>query len=182
MKGSLLSTEIAEPYAQGIMSVAQSHHVMEGIGEEIRALLSLMESSPELRDFIGSPVIQAADKKAVLRRIAGESGSPYLLNFLLFLVDKGRAPFLEAICQQYLAQLRQQTNTVLAEVTSARELTDEQRHAVSDKVRELTAAQAVELKAEVDPNLIGGFVIKVGSQVFDASLRGQLRRIGLSLQ
>jgi F-type H+-transporting ATPase subunit delta len=182
MKGSLLSTEIAEPYAQALMSVGKSHHVMEGIGEEIRYLLSLLESSPELRDFIDSPIIQATDKKAVLRRLAGDSGSPYLLNFLMFLVDKGRSPFLEAICQQYLALLRQQTNTVLALVTSARELTDEQRHAVSDKVRELTGAQAVELKTEVEPELIGGVVIKVGSQIFDASLRGQLRRIGLSLQ
>lgn len=182
MKGSLLSTEIAEPYAQALMSVASSHHVMEGIGEEIRSLLSLLEGSPELQDFINSPVIQGTDKQAVLRRIVNDSGSPYLLNFLLLLVDKGRAPFLGAICQQYLVLLREQTNTVLAEVTSARDLTDEQRHAVSNKVKELTGAQAVELKSEVEPELIGGVVIKVGSQIFDASLRGQLRRLGVSLQ
>ena len=182
MKGSLLSSEIAEPYAQALMSVANSHHVMEGIGEEIRSLLSLLEGSPELRDFISSPVIQGTDKQAVLRRIVSDSGSPYLLNFLLLLVDKGRAPFLEAICQQYLVLLREQTNTVLAEVTSARDLTDEQCQAVSDKVKDLTGAQAVELKSEVDPELIGGVVIKVGSQIFDASLRGQLRRLGVSLQ
>jgi F-type H+-transporting ATPase subunit delta len=182
MKGSLLSREIAEPYAQALMSVAKSHHVMEGIGEDIRNLLSLTESSPELRDFINSPVIQGTDKQAVLRRLIGDSGSPYLLNFLLLLIDKGRAPFLEAICQQYLVLLRQQTNTVLAEVTAARELTDEQRHAVSEKVKELTGAQAVELKSDVNPELIGGVVIKVGSQIFDASLKGQLRRLSISLQ
>ena len=56
------------------------------------------------------------------------------------------------------------------------------RSAVSDKVKDLTGAQAVELKSEVDPELIGGVVIKVGSQIFDASLRGQLRRLGVSLQ
>lgn len=178
---TLLSTEIAEPYAQALMSVAQSHHLLEGLGEDIRSLLDLLEDSPELRDFIGNPVIQNKDKKAVLRRIVGGETSPYLLNFLMLLVDKGRAIFLEKICQQYLELLRQQTNTVLAEVTSAAELTDEQRHTVSNKVKELTGAQAVELKTSIDSDLIGGLVIRVGSQVFDLSLRGQLRRLSFNL-
>ena len=105
----------------------------------------------------------------------------YSLNFIMLLVDKRRIIFLEEICQQYLTLLRKLTNTVLAEVTSARELNDRQLQAVSDKIKELTGVQGVEVKTKIDPDLIGGVTIKVGSQVFDASLRGQLRRISLSL-
>lgn len=181
MKGSSLSSEIAEPYAQALMSLAQSNNLSERFGEDLRGLLSLLENSLELRQCLTSPVIGEDKKKAILQEVIGRDAHPSLKNFLMLLVDKRRLVFLEAICQQYLDLLRKSTNTVLAEVTSATELNEDQRNAVAQRVKTLTGAQAVELKASVNPDLIGGVVIKVGSQIFDASLRGQLRRISLSL-
>ena len=70
---------------------------------------------------------------------------------------------------------------MLAEVTSAQELTDEQKNNIVNKVKGIVEANDVELKTSVDPSLIGGVIIKVGSKVIDASLRGQLRRISVSL-
>jgi F-type H+-transporting ATPase subunit delta len=181
MKGSLYSTEIADPYAQALMSVAQSANLTEQFGEEMRSLLALLESSRELKEFISNPIIADESKKAVLGQIVGENANPYLVNFLMLLVEKRRILFLAEICQQYLALLRKLNNTVLAEVTSAKELTAEQQQAITDKAKAISGAQAVELKVTIDPNLIGGVIIKVGSQVYDASLRGQLRRIGYNL-
>lgn len=180
MKGSAFGSEVAEPYAQALMSLAQSSDLTDRIGDDIRALLNLIENSPELRDFLANPVIKETVRKEVLRQIAGDS-HPYLINFLMLLVDKRRAIFLEKVCQQYLEQLRKFKNIVLAEVSSATELSDRQRSEVVEKVKALVNAQDVELKTKVDPELIGGVVIKVGSQVFDASLKGQLRRIGYNL-
>jgi F-type H+-transporting ATPase subunit delta len=88
---------------------------------------------------------------------------------------------LEAILQQYLALLRQLNQTVLAEVISAVPLTEAQQQAVIDKVLAITNARQVELETKIDSDLIGGLIIKVGSQVIDASLRGQLRRLSLRL-
>ncbi|MGK7938763.1 MAG: ATP synthase F1 subunit delta [Crocosphaera sp.] len=181
MKGSLFSSEIAEPYAQALMSLAESHDITRSIGEDCRSILELLEDSPELRGFISSPVMKNEDKRAVLKRVLGDDIHQYLRNFIMLLVDKGRVVFLEAICEQYLALLRKITNTVLAEVTASTELSDQQRRAVIDKIKSLTGAASVEIKTDNDPNLIGGVIIKVGSQVFDASLRGQLRRISVSL-
>ncbi|XTZ09925.1 MAG: ATP synthase F1 subunit delta [cyanobacterium endosymbiont of Rhopalodia yunnanensis] len=181
MKGSLISTAIAEPYAQALMSVALSHDLTDVFGKECRSLAALLEESPDLEAFIASPVLKKIDKKTVLRQIMGEGANFYLLNFLMLLIDKRRIIFLEKICQQYLTLLRKLTNTVLAEVTSAKELSSEQRESVANKVEELTGAQGVEIKTRIDPELIGGVTIKVGSQVFDASLRGKLRRVSLSL-
>lgn len=181
MKGSALSTEIAEPYAQALMSLAQDKNLSEQFGQDIRALQDLLKNSQDLRLFLESPVVQVADKKAVLEKVVGEDSNSYLKRFLLLLVEKRRIVFLEEVCQQYLELLRKLTNTVLAEVTSTTELSEEQRQSVAERVKALTGAQAVEIKTSVDPDLLGGVVIKVGSQVYDASLRGQLRRISLNL-
>ncbi|MGD2181034.1 ATP synthase F1 subunit delta [Lusitaniella coriacea] len=181
MKGSLLTEGIAEPYAQALMSIAQSNNSAEQLGEEIKALNALLENSPELRGFLKNPTLDDQKKKAVLLQIIGEDASPYFINFLKLLVDKRRIFVLEEITEAYLALLRDMNQTVLAEVTSAAELSDAQKEAVENRVKEMTDAAQVELKTSVDPALIGGVIVKVGSQVLDASLKGQLRRIGLQL-
>jgi F-type H+-transporting ATPase subunit delta len=180
MKGSAFGSEVAEPYAQALMSLAQTSDLTDRFGDDIRAFLNLIENSQDLRDFLANPVVKEPVRKEVLRQIAGDS-HPYFINFLMLLVDKRRAIFLEKVCQQYLELLRKLKNIVLAEVSSATELSDRQRQEVVEKVKALVNAQDVELQTKVDPELIGGVVIKVGSQVFDASLKGQLRRIGYNL-
>lgn len=180
MKGSLISSEIAEPYAQALMSVAKDKDLTEDFGRDFRALDSLLDESQELRDFILNPVIQDEDKKVVLRNVMGEA-NPLLVNFVMLLVDKRRIFFLAEVVSQYLELLRQLNQVVLAEVTTARDLNDGQRRELEEKVRAMTQAQGVELKTTVDPSILGGVIIRVGSQVLDASLQGQLRRIGVSL-
>ncbi|MGF1479294.1 MAG: ATP synthase F1 subunit delta [Cyanophyceae cyanobacterium] len=177
---NIVSAQVIEPYAQALMSVAQSHSLVDPFGNTLRSLLSLLNESADFRSFLENPLVRAEDKKAVLRQVLGDANQ-YFVNFLMLLVDRRRIVFVEAIAQKYLELQRQLNNTVLAEVSTATKLTDEQREAISNKVKELTGAQGVELRTSVDPDLIGGAVIKVGSQVYDASLRGQLRRIRVSL-
>ena len=181
MKGSLLSSEVLEPYAEALMSLAQSNDLTQRLGEDVAALLNLLEESGELRQFLASPIVSAENKKAVLQQIGGEELHPFMKNFLKILVDRRRIVFLEGICKHYQALLRKLNQAVLAEVASAVELTDEQKQSVREKVIAMTSANQVELNTNIDPDLIGGVIIKVGSQVVDASLRGQLRRIGLRL-
>jgi F-type H+-transporting ATPase subunit delta len=181
MSTTLLSSEIAEPYTQALMSLAQSSNLTEQFGESFRALEALLEQSSEFSEFIANPVIKDDAKKSVLRRVMGDEANPYLVNFLMLLVDKRRIVFLEAIVKQYLKLLRDLNQTVLAEVISAQELTDEQKQVVTEKVKVIGNARNVEIKTAIDPSLLGGVIIKVGSQVLDASIRGQLRRIRMSL-
>jgi F-type H+-transporting ATPase subunit delta len=181
MKGSLLSAKVLNPYAEALMSLAQSSNEVDKVGEDVASLLNLLENSNELKLFLESPVVQSEAKKAVLRQIGGDQLHPYTINFLMILVDRRRILFLEGILQQFQTLLRKFKQTVLAEVTSAVELTDAQRQSVSEKVKTMTGAREVELSTKLDRDLIGGVIIKVGSQVIDASLRGQLRRIGISL-
>lgn len=173
--------QLVEPYATALMSVAKSNNVTEDFGNQMRSLIDLLKNSPELQDFLGSPVVKGEDKKAVITRMLGEEVHPYLRNFLMLLVDRGRIIFLAEIAQEYLALLRKLNQTVLAEVTSAVELNDGQKHMVIEQIKARTGAQNVELDLKIDRDILGGVIIKAGSQLFDASIRGQLRRIGMSL-
>jgi F-type H+-transporting ATPase subunit delta len=181
MKDSLVISEIIEPYAQALMSVAQNHDLVDRIADDVSALSDLLDGSDELNLFLQNPLINLDAKKGVLRQLVSEGMHHYTLNFLMLLVDRGRAPFLGGICKQYQVLLRQLRQAVLAEVTSAMELTEEQKEAIRRKVAEMTGAHQVDLSIRIDADLIGGVIVKVGSQVVDASLRGQLRRIALRL-
>ncbi|MDX2244046.1 MAG: ATP synthase F1 subunit delta [Leptolyngbyaceae cyanobacterium bins.302] len=179
--GSNVTGEILQRYAQALLSVAQSSDTVEQIGQDMNSILSTLKESQDLREFLASPVFKAEDKKAVLSRVLGDGVHPYTKNFLLVLVDRRRIVLLEGICKQFQALLRKLNQTVLAEITTVSELTDDQRRSLQEKVMAMTGARSVELETKLDPDLIGGVIIKIGSQVIDASLKGQLRRISLRL-
>ncbi len=181
MTQSRVSSAIVEPYAEALMSVAQSNNLTNQVGEDVSFLLSLLQTSSDLKDFLVNPLTPADAQKAVLRQLAESRVQKQFFNFLLLLVDRRRIIFLEGICKHYQALLRKLNNTVLADVTSTVELTDEQRRAITDKVKQMSSAAQVELETSIDPDLIGGVIIKIGSQVLDASIRGQLRRMNTSI-
>jgi F-type H+-transporting ATPase subunit delta len=181
MKNTIASEEIAAPYAQALMSIAQSNNLSEAFGNDARGLIALLSGSEQLRAFFDNPFIQNESKKSVIGSILSDDTNVYFRNFLSLLVDRKRISFLEPILKQYVARLRELNQTVLAEVTSAVPLSEEQEQAVKEKVIAITSAREVELEKKVDTDLIGGVIIKVGSQVVDASLRGQLRRLSLRL-
>lgn len=181
MRSTLLSSEIAEPYAQALLSIARDNNLLDQISEDVSSLLTLLSESEDFRQCMTNPIFKAEDKKAIIRQGIGNQLHPFTQNFLLILIDRGRIVFLEPICKQFQALVRQLNQTVLAEITSAVLLSEAQQEALRQKVIAMTQAHQVELDIKVDPDLLGGVLIKVGSQIIDASLRGQLRRIGTRL-
>lgn len=178
---SIATSEVAAPYAQALLSIAQSKDRVDELSGIANDLLGLMKASDDLTQFLTNPIADKDAKKGVISQVLGEGANAQMRNFLMLLVDKGRIVLVEPILQQFQALVRELKQTVLAEVTSAIELTDEQKDTVRQKVKSMTNAQSVEIETQVDPDLIGGVIVKVGSKVLDASIRGQLRRIGLQL-
>jgi F-type H+-transporting ATPase subunit delta len=181
MKGSAMGSVVLTPYADALMSLAQSQKLVDEFGENCAALLKLLDESPELNQILANPIVKIADKKAILSKIVGDKVHPFMSNFLMILVERRRIGFLGGICQQYQAALRKLKGIVLAEVTSAIALTDAQMQSVRDRVQAMTSATSVDIVANIDPEIIGGVIIKVGSQVIDSSLRAEIRRLGLSI-
>lgn len=178
---SMATSEVAAPYAQALLSIAQSKDAVDDISGNASDFLNLLKESGELSDFLANPVTTKETKKGVLQKILGDDVNPQMKNFLLLLVDKGRIYLAEPILKEFQAKVREIKQTVLAEVISAVELSDEQKETVRQKVQSMTNAKSVELETRIDAELIGGVIIQIGSQVLDASIRGQLRRIGLEL-
>lgn len=178
---SAITAEVVEPYAEALMSLTKSHNITDEVAYSVRELKNLFENSEDLRNFMASPLVSGEDKKEVIRKIAEGQVHPFLLNFLLLLVERKRIRFAEGIFSKYLEIVRQLNNVVLAEVTSAVRLYEGEAERLVEKIKQITGASGVEIQTKIDPEIIGGVIIKVGSQVYDASLKGQLRRISLSM-
>ena len=181
MKDSAIGSVVLNPYADALMSLAQSQNLVDEFGTNCADLLALLNESPELTAILANPIVKIADKKVILGKIVGDQVHPFMSNFLMILVDRRRIGYLEGICQRYQAALRKLKGIVLAEVTSAVALTEAQTQSVRERVQAMTSATSVEIAAKVDSDILGGVIIKVGSQVIDSSLRAEIRRLGLSI-
>lgn len=181
MKSSSLSQTVVEPYAEALMSLAKERNIVGDIGNDVEFILAALASSDDLKRFLSVPLIKDEAKKATINNVFGAQVNPLTLQFLLLLVDRSRILFLEPVCLKFQSLLRQMNQIAFAEVISAIPLSDEQQDTLRHRVTAMTNAQGVELNIKVDPELIGGVIVKVGSQIVDASIRGQLRRLTSSL-
>ena len=176
----LLNT-ITTPYAEAFLQVAESRKEVDEVVDQAKAVLSLWHESPELRKAMASPVLEVDAKKAVLEKLFSDQLTPSFLNLLKLLADRQRIGVLDAVLDRMLELYREQRNIALANVISATALNEEQQAELSKKVQAVAGTDKLEFNLSVDPDLIGGFVVKVGSKVIDASLAGQVRRLGLAL-
>jgi F-type H+-transporting ATPase subunit delta len=182
MQGNnVVSNTFLNPYAEAMMSVAQSQNLLDKFNDNCNTVLQVLNDSADLQQFVESPIVKATDKKAVIQKVFGESVDPMMLNLIMVLVDRGRISFLSGVCQQYQVMLRKLRGDVLAEVTTAVALTEDQASSIKDRVKAMTGANNVDIMAKIEPTIVGGVIIKVGSQIIDSSLRSQLRLIGMSL-
>ncbi len=176
----LLNT-ITTPYAEAFLQVASTRKEVDQVVDQAKALLSLWHDCPELSEAMASPVLEVESKKAALEKLFGNQVTPSFLNLLKLLADRQRIGFLDAVLERMLELYREQRNIALATVTSASVLTEDQQSDLLKKVKTVAGSDNLEINLEVDPALIGGFVVTVGSKVIDASLAGQVRRLGLTL-
>jgi len=176
----LLNT-IATPYAEALLQVSEARQDTDVVAEQVRSLLAVWSSSAELCAAMASPVLEPDAKKAALAQLFDSQLTPSLQNLLKLLADRQRIAILDSILLRFLELYRDLRNITLAQVTSAQPLSEEQQKVLNDKVQAIAGTQSVEFDLTVDPSLIGGFVVSMGSSVIDASLSGQVRRLGLAL-
>lgn len=131
-----------------------------------------MAETPELRAVLRNPQLDPVAKSGILSDIVGED-EPLFRNFLLVVAEKGRAGELEEIAAEFDRLIARDERRLTVELTTARELTDEEAQGIVAQI-EAAAGRKVEASRSVDPELIGGIVIRVGSHLADASVRGRL--------
>ncbi len=176
-----LLNKITTPYAEAFLQVSASQKEVDKVVEQAKDILTLWKECPELSEAMASPVLEVDTKKAALEKLFSKQVTPSFLNLMKLLADRQRIGFLDAVLERLLELYREQRNIALVTITSAYELNDEQQAELLKKVQVVADTENLEVNLMVDPNLIGGFVVNVGSKVIDASLAGQIRRLGLAL-
>src|SRR5205814_1502073 len=145
--------------------------------DEVEQIAALFRESKALREVWEAPSIPAEQKRAVLDAIVKRAGiSKSVRNFLAVLIDHRRIKFLEPIVKQFEHELNQRLGFVEAEITSARELNEKERHTLETRMEKVTGKK---LRAQYsrDESILGGAIVKVGSTIYDGSVVGQLEKI-----
>ena len=130
---------------------------------------------------MSSPVLEVNQKKAALEKLFSSKVTPSFLNLLKLLEARQRIGLLNSVLERLLEIYREQRNIALATITSASALNEDQQSELLKKVQSIAGTDNLEIDLKVDSELLGGFVVNVGSKVIDASIAGQVRRLGLAL-
>ena len=171
------SQAVARRYAVALADVVASRGEAREVGEELAAWDALMRSNPQLLEVFRHPTIPHEQKRAVLEELIGRARPrPTTANFLKVLLQNHRLADLSEVSAQFAQELDRRAGMVTAEVTTARPVPADAREALRARLGELTG-RTVRLQFEVDEALIGGVVTRIGSTLYDGSVRGQLQQM-----
>jgi F-type H+-transporting ATPase subunit delta len=168
---------LAERYAGALVDVALENKQADRVKEELAAFAAMVRESAELHAFLSNPSIARASKHAAIEQLVSRMGaSRTLRNYLFVIVDQRRAGMLPEIEQAFSALLDARQGVMQATVTSAADLTEGERAELDAALEKLTG-KIVQAQFNTDPALIGGAVVKIGSTIYDGSVRAQLNRL-----
>ena len=162
-------------YARALFQAAQEAGRVDAIAADLAAIAGAMEEVPELRAFMRNPQIDPAGKAEVLAEVAREADE-LVRNFVRLAAEKGRAGELPDISAELEALVARAQNRLEVELTTAYELSDAEASSIVQAI-EKASGRTVEASRSVDPSLIGGIVLQIGSHRADGSVRGRLERL-----
>jgi F-type H+-transporting ATPase subunit delta len=164
--------EIAEVYGRSLFAVADERSQLDEIHEQLGQFADALQDDRDLAVFFFSPYFSTPEKKDGLER-AVEGADPTLVNFLELLIEKHRMPAIFRI-RRYFDRLWEQENKILpVQISTATSLDDKIIKQIGDQIGEATG-QKIQLTAGVDPDILGGIVLRVGNSILDASIRNRL--------
>ena len=162
-------------YARALFEAAEEAGRVDAVASDLAAIAGAMDDVPELRAFLRNPQIDPAGKADVLDQLTREADE-LVRNFVRLAAEKGRAGELPEISAELEALVAQAQNRLTVELTTAHELSDAEAKSIVHQI-EKASGRTVEATRSVDPNLIGGIVLRIGSHLADGSVRGRLERL-----
>ena len=182
MADDFRTTEVGERYAQALFDLADEKGALDAVRADLKSLRAAWVESADLRRLATSPVLTAEDQVKGLVAIAAKAKfNGVTQNFLGLLAQNGRARDLTAVIAAFEALYAKKTGLVAAEVVSAQTLTAAQLKTIQTTLR-TSLGKDPELTTRVDPAILGGLKVKVGSKLFDASLKTKLDQMKFALK
>ena len=181
--GSIVSTGgVAERYASALYGLASDQHALDEAVDQIEALGRLIDESPILRRLLDSPLIDMKTAQAAVRSVLVQQGFSVLVqNFVGVITANRRLPALRAIVTAFATLVAAKRGVVVADVTSAHELSDLQEQQLRARLIE-SGYSNVNIVRRVDPGLLGGLVIRIGARLYDTSLKSRLQRLQYAMK
>jgi F-type H+-transporting ATPase subunit delta len=168
---------LAGRYAKSLLDLSIEQNSLDSTLADMQVLDATCKASREFEVVLRSPVIKADKKEAVINAVMGNKLQPLTKGFMTLLVKKGREPILPEIASAFIAQYKEMKGIRMVKLTTAIPADDNVRAAIRSKVAAYFPGQSVELKEEVNPALIGGFVLEMGDRLVDASVRRDLAEV-----
>jgi F-type H+-transporting ATPase subunit delta len=156
-----------------LLDIANEKDNLDPISKDMELILSVINTSNDMKLLLASPVVKLDTKKILFEKIFKSKISSDSLNFIKFVAEKGRENLLQDIIIKFLNLRDKQLDIVNVEVQTAYEFSDEERKKFREKLEEILKKK-VKSRFVTDKSIIGGFTAKVGDTVFDASLKHQL--------
>jgi F-type H+-transporting ATPase subunit delta len=166
---------VARTYARALFEAAQEQGRIDDVREELDAFASAIDEVPELRSLIRNPELDPPEKAKALDALL-EEADELVRNFIRVVTEKGRAPILGEIAREFDLLVAAEEQILSVELTTSYELSDDEAAAIVEQIEE-ASGRRVEATRTVDPDLIGGLVLKAGSLEVDSSIRGRLGRL-----
>ena len=167
--------EIAEVYARSLFQVAQEQDSLDDIHEQLGQFADAMDESHDLQVFMFSPYFSAEEKKESLGKVI-EGADDNLFRFLELLAERHRMPVIFRVRRTFDDMWAEERKRLEVAITSAVELDEETVETIGKRIEEQTGRD-VQLSTHVDPEVVGGIVLRVGNMILDASVRARLERL-----
>jgi F-type H+-transporting ATPase subunit delta len=167
--------ELARVYGRSLFGVAREQGKLDLIREQLGLLADALAENRELQMFFFSPYFSTEEKQQALGRVI-DGGDEILMNFLALLIENHRMPVIFRIRDQYERLWDEENRTLPVEITSAIELDRATTESLGKAIGE-RAGRKVVLEARVDPDILGGVVVRVGNSILDASIRNRLEQL-----
>jgi F-type H+-transporting ATPase subunit delta len=170
------SSVLNKRYAKALLGLAEENNILERSYDDLKRINAVFSAHKELKVMMKSPVIRVAKKQAVLKYLFESLVHPLILSYILIIVRKQRGHMIEGISNAYLRVYKQYHGIETVKITTAAPLDDALRKKALQAARELTLLE-IEFQEEVDPEIIGGFVLDLEDKQYNASVQYRFARI-----
>lgn len=168
---------LAFRYAKSLIDIAQEMNVLEAVLDDMELIQQICHSNHDLVLMLKSPIVKADKKAAVLHAVLDGRTQQVTLSFVDLLVSKGRENYLPEIAEAFYTQYKEMKSIRTVQLTTAVAIDEQLKSLIYDKVAASVQDGHVELKTDVDADLIGGFTLEIDNKLFDASIRRDLADI-----
>ena len=167
--------EIAEVYARSLFEVAKEHDVLDRVHDELGEFAEALSENRTLQVFLFSPYFSSEEKREGVKKIVSDADERFV-NFLELVAERHRMPALFRIKREFDALWAEEHKLLQVTVTSAVELDEGLADEIGKRIQEQTG-RTVELSSNVDPDVLGGLMVRVGNMVLDDTVRNKLERL-----